>query len=73
VKLLMKNRCRVFRRVRSTYYCEDLVTKKQESLKTRDKDKAFRLVAARKETMKRPASAGIGRVSIGRRGEAQGS
>jgi integrase len=45
----MKNRYRVFRRGWGTFYCEDLVTKKQESLKTRDKDEAFRLVAAKNE------------------------
>jgi len=46
----MKNRYRVFRRGWGAFYCEDLVTKKQESLKTRDKDKAYRLVAAKNET-----------------------
>ena len=51
----MKNRYRVFRRSWGTYYCEDLVTKKQESLKTRDKDEAYRLVAARNETEDAPA------------------
>jgi len=45
----MKNRYRVFQRGWGTYYCEDLVTKKQETLKTRDKDEAFRLVAAKNE------------------------
>lgn len=51
----MKNRYRVFRRGWGTYYCEDLVTKKQESLKTRNKDEAYRLVAARNETEEAPA------------------
>ena len=51
----MKNRYRVFRRGWGTYYCEDLVTKKQETLKTRDKEEAFRLVAARNETENAPA------------------
>lgn len=51
----MKNRYRVFRRGWGTYYCEDLVTKKQESLKTRNKDEAFRLVAAKNETEDAPA------------------
>lgn len=41
----MKQRYRVFRRGWGIYYCEDLVTKKQESLRTRDKDEAFRLVS----------------------------
>ena len=51
----MKNRYRVFRRGWGTFYCEDLVTKKQESLKTRDKDEAYRLVAAKNETETAPA------------------
>lgn len=51
----MKSRYRVFRRGWGTYYCEDLVTKKQESLKTRNKDEAFRLVAAKNETEDAPA------------------
>lgn len=51
----MKNRYRVFRRGWGTYYCEDLVTKKQESLKTRDKAEAHRLVAAKNETEESPA------------------
>ena len=37
----MKNRYRVFRRGWGTFYCEDLVTRKQESLKTRYEDEAF--------------------------------
>jgi len=51
----MKNRYRVFRRGWGTYYCEDLVTKQQITLKTRDKDEAFRLVAAKNETEEAPA------------------
>jgi integrase len=45
----MKQRYRVFRRSWGTYYCEDLVTKKQETLHTRDRDEAYRLVAALNE------------------------
>ena len=45
----MKNRYRVFRRGWGTFYCEDLVTKKQTTLKTRDRDEAYRLVAAQNE------------------------
>ena len=41
----LKNRHQVFRRGWGTFYCEDLVTKKQESLKTRDKDEAAGLMA----------------------------
>lgn len=51
----MKNRYRVFRRGWGTYYCEDLVTKKQTTLRTSDKDEAFRLVAAKNETEDAPA------------------
>jgi integrase len=51
----MKNRYRVFRRGWGTYYCEDLVTKQQSSLKTRDKAEAHRLVAAKNETEDAPA------------------
>ena len=51
----MKQRYRVFRRGWGTFYCEDLVTKKQETLKTRDKDDAYRLVAAKNETEEAPA------------------
>ena len=51
----MKNRFRVFRRGWGTFYCEDLVTKKQTTLKTRDKAEAYRLVAAKNETEDAPA------------------
>lgn len=45
----MNARYRTFRRGWGTYYCEDLLTKKQESLQTRDLHEARRLVAARNE------------------------
>jgi integrase len=51
----MKNRYRVFRRGWGTYYCQDLVTKKQTTLNTRNKDEAYRLVAAQNETADAPA------------------
>lgn len=51
----MKNRYRVFRRGWGTFYYEDLATKRQESLHTRDKDEAFRLVAAKNEAHEGPA------------------
>lgn len=51
----MKQRYRTFRRGWGTYYCEDLQTGKQESLKTRDKDEAYRIVAAKNETASAPA------------------
>ncbi len=54
-KRAMKNRYRIFRRSWGTYYYEDLETKTQESLKTRDKAQAHRLVAALNETSVSPA------------------
>lgn len=45
----MKPRYRLFRRGWGTYYCEDLTTGKQESLHTRERAQANRLVAARNE------------------------
>ena len=51
----MKQRYRVFLRPWRVYYCEDLTTKKQETLKTRDKDEAYRIVAARNENEEAPA------------------
>jgi len=51
----MKNRYRVFRRAWGTYYCEDLETGKQQSLRTRSKEEAFRLAAAKNETQSGPA------------------
>jgi integrase len=51
----MKNRYHVFRRPWGVYYCEDLVTRKQETLRTRDQDEAFRLVAAKNENEEAPA------------------
>jgi integrase len=51
----MKNRYRAFRRSWGTYYCEDLVTKQQTTLKTRDRDEAYRLVAAKNENEDAPA------------------
>ena len=51
----MKQRYRVFLRPWGVYYYEDLTTGKQETLKTRDKDEAFRLVAAKNENEDAPA------------------
>jgi integrase len=51
----MKQRFRLFRRAWGTYYCEDCVTKRQESLSTRDKSEAYRLVAAKNENENAPA------------------
>lgn len=51
----MKQRYRVFLRPWGVYYCEDLTTGKQDTLKTRNKDEAFRIVAARNENEAAPA------------------
>jgi len=51
----MKQRYRVFRRSWGTYYCEDLVTKKQESLHTCVRNEALRLVTAKNEVEETPA------------------
>jgi integrase len=50
----MKQRYRVFLRPWGVYYCQDLTTGKQETLKTRDKNEAYRIVAARNESEKAP-------------------
>src|SRR5215469_10696987 len=55
MKVNMKQRYTVFLRPWGVYYCQDLTTGKQETLKTRDKDEAFRLVAARNEHEEAPA------------------
>jgi integrase len=55
MKVNMKKRYRVFPRPWGVYYCEDIETGKQETLKTRDKDEAYRIVAARNENEKAPA------------------
>ncbi len=51
----MKQRYRVFLRPWGVYYYEDLTTGKQETLKTRDKAEAYRLVAAKNENEGAPA------------------
>ena len=40
---------------RKTYYCEDLLTRKQQSLQTGDKETALRLLHARNEAEQQPA------------------
>ena len=51
----MQSRYRIFRRSWGKYYSEDLTTGKQQSLRTRDKAEAYRLVAARNEAEQQPA------------------
>jgi integrase len=51
----MQNRYRKFRRNWGTYYVEDTLTGKQESLETKDKAKAERLVATKNEAALAPA------------------
>ena len=51
----MKQRYSVFLRPWGVFYYEDHLTGKQATLKTRDKDEAFRLVAAKNEHQEAPA------------------
>jgi DNA-binding XRE family transcriptional regulator len=51
----MKQRYSVFLRPWGVYYYQDNTTRQQETLKTRDKDEAFRLVAAKNENEEAPA------------------
>src|ERR1700680_1989672 len=51
----MKQRYSVFLRPWGVFYYEDHLTGKQATLKTRDKDEAFRLVAAKNENEEAPA------------------
>jgi len=51
----MKQRYSVFLRPWGVYYCQDNTSGQQETLKTRDKDEAFRLVAAKNENEEAPA------------------
>lgn len=51
----MENRYRVYRRENGIYYLEDVVTKQQESLRTRDKKKALALLVARNQAAAQPA------------------
>jgi hypothetical protein len=51
----MKQRYSVFLRPWGVYYCQDNTNGQQETLKTRDKDEAFRLVAAKNENEEAPA------------------
>jgi hypothetical protein len=55
----MKQRYSEFLRPGGVYYCEDLTTKKQQTLKTRHKDEAYRIVAARNENDEAPAFSSI--------------
>jgi integrase len=61
----MKNRYRLFLRRKSVYYAFDDTTKKFESLKTRDKATAARLLLAMNEAGKQPAmNLGLARVYL---------
>ena len=51
----MKNRYRAFRRGWGVYYCEDTHTGQQQSLATRDKQEASRLIHAKNEGAHHPA------------------
>lgn len=61
----MKNRYRLFLRRKSVYYAFDDTTKKFESLKTKDKTQAERLLLAMNEAGKQPAmNLGLARVYL---------
>jgi len=61
----MKNRYRLFLRRKSVYYAFDNTTKNFESLKTKDKDEAERLLMALNEAGKQPAmNLGLARVYL---------
>jgi len=51
----MENRYRVYVRENGIYDIEDVVTKQQESLHTRDKKKALALLVARNQAVAQPA------------------
>src|SRR5437016_1544970 len=51
----MKNRNRLFQRKNGIFFIEDNLTRKQESLKTRDKKAALRILNARNEAHVQPA------------------
>ena len=51
----MKQRYRLFLRWKSVFYAFDNVTKTFESLGTKDRDEAQRLVIAKNEALKQPA------------------
>ena len=55
MKMNMKQRYSVFPRPWGVYYFQDNTTGKQGTLKTRDKDEAYRLVAAKNENEEAPA------------------
>jgi hypothetical protein len=61
----MKNRYRLFLRRKSVYYAFDNTTKTFESLKTKDKAQATRLLIAMNEAGKQPAmNLGLARVYL---------
>ena len=51
----MKLRYRLFQRSSGIFFIEDRISKKQESLKTRDKTAALRIFNARNESHQQPA------------------
>src|SRR5688500_11949117 len=51
----MKQRYRLFQRTGGVFYCVDNVTRKQISLKTKDRDEAQRLLHAKNEAERQPA------------------
>ncbi len=50
----MKSRFIIYRRSNGTFYCEDTVTRKQASLKTKDEAEAVTLLHSRNEAFRQP-------------------
>src|SRR5690242_8604523 len=50
----MKSNYRLFRRRNGNYFCEDRQTRRQESLRTKDKQEAMRLLNAKNEAHENP-------------------
>ena len=51
----MQERYRLYQRTNGIFYVEDVVTKKQESLKTKSRADALALVVARNQAREMPA------------------
>jgi len=55
VRIKVKNQYRLFRRNNGTFFLENCLTRKQESLRTRDREAAGRILNARNEACRQPA------------------
>lgn len=55
----MKNQLRIFQRNSGVFYIEDTATKKQESLRTKERGVAERILAQRREALHNPAAVNL--------------